>query len=112
SADNLISQFESTLPGNKDDLYDQAKDGVFVGQLPVGALAAVAKKPYAEAWIRSAPGFLPIVSPLETEQGADARDIEQCIEQPVVIEASTLRMLAELDQTATWLLGQFESVSI
>ncbi len=92
--------------------YAEIRRRVAQGTSPVGMLAVAARKPYAEALLRRAVGFLlahpadPALADLERQAAADALDTA------VVVEPSTLYMGSLVPDRWADLLATFSQVNL
>jgi nucleoside phosphorylase/tetratricopeptide (TPR) repeat protein len=107
----LIEHLEETLaPGARH--YEEITQEVISGSRPYGFISVVAGKPYAEALIKRAAGFLPISS-ANTEIAVLEREAaKHALDGPVVAETSALHTLELLRLDPKKLLANFSRILV
>ncbi len=107
----LSEHLEETLaPGAKE--YEEITQGVISGNLPYGFISAFAGKPYAEALIKRAAGFLPISSANTEISALEQEAAEQALDGPVVAETSALHTLELLRLDSKKLLANLSRILV
>jgi hypothetical protein len=92
--------------------YTEIRRHVAQGEYPLGMLAMAARKPYAEALLRRAPGFL-LAHPADLTLAEHERQLAaQALDGTVVIEPSSLHLASLIPDRWPDLLAAFAHVQI
>jgi tetratricopeptide (TPR) repeat protein len=107
----LVDRLEEYLaPGVEE--YEGTLNKVVIGSLPYGFLAAVAGRPYAEALIKQAAGFLPVATTDESIAALEREAASTALGGVVVAETSALHVLGLLGLDPDPLLAEFDRVLV
>lgn len=107
----LIEHLKETLAPDAQQ-YEEITQEVISGNRPYGFISVVAGKPYAEALIKRAAGFLPITSANAEIVAWEREAVKQALDGPVVAETSALHILGLLRLDATKLLANFSRILV
>lgn len=111
AAGKLIEHLEETLAHEAQE-YEEVTQEVIAGNRPYGFLSAAAGKPYAEALIKRAAGFLPVSSGNAEIALSEREAAKQALDRLVVAETSALHTLGLLRLDPNKLLANFSRVLV
>lgn len=110
-AEKTIAHLEETL-GAEAQQYEEITQGVIAGNLPYGFLSALAHKPYAEAFIKRAAGFLPVASTKADAASMEKEAAHEALDGAVVAEASAMYTVGLTGIEPEGLLANFGRVIV
>lgn len=110
-AEKTIAHLEETL-GAEAQQFEEITQGVIAGSLPYGFLSAFAHKPYAEAFIKRAAGFLPVASADADVARTEKETALQALDGTVVAEASSMYTVGLTGLEPEGLLANFHRVIV
>ncbi len=107
----LLAEFRRRLePGAAQ--YAEVRRQVGRGGLPVGMLALASRKPYTEALVRRAPGFLPAYPADSALAGQERQQAADALDGMVVVDPSALHLASLVPGRWPDLLAAFADVQI
>jgi nucleoside phosphorylase/tetratricopeptide (TPR) repeat protein len=107
----LIEHLKETLAPEAQQ-FEEITQEVISGNRPYGFISASAGKPYAEALIKRAAGFLPISSGNTETAVLEREAAKQALDGPIVAETSALHTLELLQLDPKKLLANFSRVLV